>query len=616
MTSERELYGCSPIDEQGYSPLSERYSDPRVQQDGIDPADIEDVRERTKYVIQQAIYDEQHVLAQSPPNAGKTTSVFDIAVQTDKPLTYLAKRIDLYEQAISLCESRNIEYELVPSPHRDCPAFDKDSSTCDPLAVKLYNLGISAAEIHTSPELPCSPDCGYMETWDGFDPEATDIVIGHYTHAYTQSVIEDRVVIVDEFPGNAFEREFTDHEQEITNFLQNADGLPFEDFFDPIEQRDRQFDQAHEWFLDNGVTADPETIKDLEDGERYHTLTPFLVYSMLMAVDHGNGFELPTLNFLDPDHENYPDDIDRNRAVAIDRERAELFVLTQPDLTDARAVVGLDGTPTPKLWELATGVDLDHEQVLPNADARNKYLREAFGITIKQANDNLKSYHYGNVTLNRDVGLLYGVEVVEKEFPSVITAENARKQYERSEATEHIDEMTNFANVLSSNDFSQKVVGVIQGCPHPGDHVLKRWGAYLGHTIEADGEGIDRTYGEFGDAVYEHFVHNQVLQAVLRFGRNTSVGDATVYVNTAALPDWVEVGEKVEPTLFNTENKRAVADFLRERGSKGATKREIADSVNITKRTVETYLSDWTDNAIVITDYGTGRDPNRYIWNG
>lgn len=616
MNSERDLYGCSPIDKQGYSPLSGRYIDPRVQDNEIDSTDIEAVRQRTESVIQQALQDERNVLLQSPPNGGKTTSVFDIAVQTDKPLTYLAKRIDLYEQAISLCESRNIEYELVPSPHRDCPAFDKDSSTYDPLAVKLYNLGISAAEIHTSPELPCSPDCGYMETWDGFDPEATDIVIGHYTHAYTQSVIEDRVVIVDEFPGDAFEQEFTDHEQEITNFLQNADGLPFEDFFDPIEYRDRLFDQAHEWFLDNGVTANSETIKDLEDGERYHALTPFLAYSMLMAVDHGNGFELPTLNFLDPDHGDYPDDLDLNRAVAVDRERAELFVLTQPDLTDARAVVGLDGTPTPKLWELATGIDFDHQRVLPDADARNQYLREAFGITIKQANNSLKAYHYGDVTLDRDAGLLYGVEVVEKECPSVITTENAREQYERSEATEHIDETTNFANVLSSNDFSQKVVGVILGCPHPGDHVLKRWGAYLGHTIEADGEGTDRQYGEFGDKVYEHFVHKQVLQAVLRFGRDTSVGDATVYVNTVALPDWVEVDEKVDPTLFNTENRRAVADFLRERGSKGATKREIADNVGITRRTAGTYLRNWADNAIVTTDHGTGQDPNQYIWNG
>jgi len=542
--------------------------------------------------------------------------VFDIAIQTDKPLTYLAKRIDLYEQAIDLCESRDIEHELVPSPYRDCPAFDEDSSTYDPLAVQLYTLGISAADIHTSPELPCSPDCAYMQAWDDFEPDATDVIIGHYTHAYIRSIIEDRVVIVDEFPGDAFEQEFTEHEQAITNFLQNADGLPFSDFFDPIEHRDILFDQAHGWFVDNGVTANPEIVADLEDGERYHTLTPFLVYSMLMAVDHGNGFELPTLNLLDPDHRHYPNDIDLNRAVAIDRERAELFVLTQPDLTDARAVVGLDGTPTPKLWELATGVDFDHEQVLPDADARNKFLLDAFEVTVKQANNSLKPYHYGDITLDRDVGLLYSVEVAEKECPAVITTQNARKQYERSEATTHIDGMTNFANVLSSNDFSQKTVGVIQGCPHPGDHILKRWGAYFGHTIEADGKGTNRAYGEFGDAVYEHFVHNQVLQAVLRFGRDTSVGNATVYVNTAALPNWVEVDEKVEPTLFSTENKRAVADFLRGRGSRGATKQKIADNVDITKRTVGTYVSDWADNGILTTDRGTGRDPNRYIWDG
>ena len=612
---EGDLYGCSPIDKQSYSSLSERNGDPRVRQGGIDPVDIENVRERTKSVIQQAVQDERRVLVQSPPNSGKTTSTFDVFIQTDKPLTYLAKRIDLYEQAIDLCENRGIDYILVPSPNRICPVFDEDNSAYDPLAVQLYRLGISAADIHTSPKLPCSPSCEYMQAWDDFDPEATDVIIGHYKHGYIQSIIEDRIVIIDEFPGDAFEKEFTQHEQEITNFLQSTDGLPFDDFFDPIEHRDRLFDQSHGWFLENGVTADSETVVDLKDGERYHTLTPFLVYSMLMAVDHDNGFELPTLNFLDPGDKNYPDDLDLNRAVAIDRERAELFVLTQPDLTDACAVVGLDGTPTPKLWELATGVDFDHEQVLPDAAARNKYLRQAFEIKIKQANDSLKSYHYGDISLDRDIGLLYGVEVAEKECASVITTENARKQYKRSKATTYIDEMTNFANVLSSNDFSQKVVGVILGCPHPGDQVLKRWGAYAGHTIEADGKGIDRAYGKFGNEIYEHFVHNQVLQAVLRFGRDTSVGDATVYVSTAALPDWVGINENVEPTLFNTENKRAVADFLRGRGNRGATKQEIADNVDVTKRSVGTYLRDWADNAILTTDRGTGRDPNRYIWD-
>jgi hypothetical protein len=267
------------------------------------------------------------------------------------------------------------------------------------------------------------------------------------------------------------------------------------------------------------------------------------------------------------------------------------------------------------LWELSTGVDFDYQQVLSDAAARNKYLREAFGITIKQANDTLKAYHYGDITSDRDIGLLYGVEVAEGESSSVITTENAREQYEHSEAMEHVDSITNFANVLSSNEFNHKSVGVVQGCPHPGDQIIKRWGAYLGKTIRADGKGVNREYGELGNTVYKHFVHKQVLQAVLRFGRDTSVNKAIVYVNTAALPDWVEVDNRAIQNIFNTGNKRAVADFLQTCGSGGATKQEIADGVDVSVRTVERHLVDLQRTSRVEIVDNPGPKKSSFVWS-
>lgn len=622
MGLESQRYRRSSIDKQEYKPLCELYEDPRItlsdgDDDQFDPGDIEDVRNRTANVIEQAVRDEHTVLVESPPNSGKTTSTFSVVSQADQPITYLTKRHDLYEQAVDLCTTHQLDYAEVPRPHNLCPAFDSEDSAYDPVAVDLYNLGVSAADIHTSLDLTCGPDCDYIDAWGDFDPEAVDVIIGHYKHAYIDSVVEDRVVVVDEFPGDAFEEAFHSHEQGISNFLQNTDELPFDDYFDPIEHRDKQFEEVVNWFAENGVMADAETITDLDNGERYHTLAPFLVYSLLMAVDHGNGFALPWFNITDIDYGDFPEleGLELERSVVIDRERSALFVLTQPDLTDTRAVIGLDGTPTPELWEKTTGVDFDHEQVLPDADAKNTYLREAFGLTIKQVNDSLKPYHSGEITVERDTGILNGVEVVESERPSLITTTNARGQYEQAGVLTCVDETKTYANVLSSNDFSQKTVGVVQGCPHPGDEVLKRWSAYFGSTVEAEGEGTDRTYGDFGDEIYEHFVHRQVLQAVLRFGRDDAVTDTNVYVNTAALPNWVDTEPGFNPKLFSTENRRAIADFLRSCGDTGATKQEIADNVGVSVRTVERSIGKFQSAGLVEVVDNPGPKKNGFIWS-
>jgi hypothetical protein len=118
-----------------------------------------------------------------------------------------------------------------------------------------------------------------------------------------------------------------------------------------------------------------------------------------------------------------------------------------------------------------------------------------------------------------------------------------------------------------------------------------------------------------GNTVYKHFVHKQVLQAVLRFGRDTSVNKAIVYVNTAALPDWVEVDNRAIQNIFNTGNKRAVADFLQTCGSGGATKQEIADGVDVSVRTVERHLVDLQRTSRVEIVDNPGPKKSSFVWS-
>jgi len=61
-------------------------------------------------------------------------------------------------------------------------------------------------------------------------------------------------------------------------------------------------------------------------------------------------------------------------------------------------------------------------------------------------------------------------------------------------------------------------------------------------------------------------VHNQVVQAVLRFGRDESVhenGGATVYISTYALPSWFDVTNELEVSTIG-EKEEAIIEQLYE----------------------------------------------------
>jgi len=99
----------------------------------------------------------------------------------------------------------------------------------------------------------------------------------------------------------------------------------------------------------------------------------------------------------------------------------------------------------------------------------------------------------------------------------------------------------------SSNDFETESLGVVAGMPHPGDDLVRLWAGLCGEPVEitrSDDVDVEKSFGDLGDKIYQYFAHDQVVQAVLRFGRDETVfenGGATVYISTYALPDWFEI---------------------------------------------------------------------------
>ena len=100
------------------------------------------VRAHTEELIQDSCDADRPVLIEAPPNSGKTTSAIKLARQAEKSVTYLAGRIDLYEQAEEWCEDQDdIRYERIPSPHRTCDTFKGNTEVSPSVVERLYAKG-------------------------------------------------------------------------------------------------------------------------------------------------------------------------------------------------------------------------------------------------------------------------------------------------------------------------------------------------------------------------------------------------------------------------------------------------------------------------------------------
>lgn len=99
--------------------------------DSTDAGDLSAVRDHTRELIESASDVDGPVLIEAPPNSGKTTNAIRLAREAEKPVTYLARRIDLYEQAEQKAEEYDdLRYERIPALQRDCETFlgDNDGS--------------------------------------------------------------------------------------------------------------------------------------------------------------------------------------------------------------------------------------------------------------------------------------------------------------------------------------------------------------------------------------------------------------------------------------------------------------------------------------------------------
>jgi DNA-binding HxlR family transcriptional regulator len=155
---------------------------------------------------------------------------------------------------------------------------------------------------------------------------------------------------------------------------------------------------------------------------------------------------------------------------------------------------------------------------------------------------------------------------------------------------------------------------VIIGSPHPGPNELRLLAGLNGDAFETevieesrDGHHYSRREPTEEAKPYLHHVReHSVAQAVLRFGRQDG---ATVFVHTAALPQWMQSLCDEALIRLRSEGEQSVIQVLSE--LEEATTTEIADKTDFTADTARKHLKNLESDGIVIQE----GDSHRITWS-
>ncbi|TKX68840.1 hypothetical protein [Halorubrum sp. SP9] len=567
---------------------------------------LDKVRDKTESLVRKAADSDDPVLIESPPASGKTWNAVQLAANTEHKVTYLAGRVDLYEQAKTIArEDASLTVETIPSPHRDCPTFQGENDGDTDRVHQLYQKGIRARDIHFEGwdrvYTPCqTPDqkCPYIAGLDrlrtdtgyeDMDINDVDLLVGNHQHAYRESYLEDRVVIFDEFNPDPFVQRYPSEDttsqvrdapsEVISEFLETVENFPFDDLTDIIEARgadDPSVKEAIEWFeqYDANASAGKEIMApSTRQYDASHTSAPLLTLGLLIAERIGPGIELADDNEV---WENTG--VDTGTRCLRDRNTNQMLVLSPPPLDTASQVIGMDALPTKKLWETVFNTEFELKQVLERKEL-DRYLREGLGFQLIQLADGMNHYSGGSIS-QKDDARFYAVRLIEDEKFPIITRKKALERYrnqawfkrcvkprnridaEISLSKEKTHAGQHYATVLSSNVFQAENLGVVSGSPYPNDDIIRRWAGLCGESTQAiRTNGTLDGFEGFGEQVYRHFTHHQVFQAILRFGRDLppdKEGDVRVYINTQATPRWLTSINDLDVKKRKSDPKRVL----------------------------------------------------------
>ena len=511
--------------------------------------------------------------------------------------------------------------------------------------------------------LPCCEDgdCPAVTQWDGLPRDddghpTVDVIHATNQFAYVPSLRQGTNVILDEQPDFT-----TDLGQEriqgmITAYLRAIDApVRTWEAFVSLARFDHgggRSDAGKEQdAVDDALGTDPGRDWYVTDPDA-HALAPDLARALWNALrwgdDDANGRRSGGVL-----HEPPRLDADAGDgyagvwlSVVVDDTNTVQTVRSAPDLSQARAVVGLDAHPSMPRWELNTGGNLDMTRdAILDPTERALWRRYERGLTVVQVGDATRprSGDTAREWMN-DERVRTVLDRLRDHYGGDLATAISPVQVERA-VREILDDVAegdtvdedstmHYGEEKSRNDFADERVGYLYGCMDPGDGMVldalaelnleatpprlseedvDKPGGHLCPTCggdgcrECNGTGRKREKGRTFDgpdadtarALLASVRENHVAQAAGRYARNPDDPEsrAVVYVHTDALPPGFADLQVPGVEWLATDTQRAIVDALAERPT--ATTRELADAVDCSKEHVRQTLARLRERGLI-----------------
>lgn len=472
-------------------------------------------------------------------------------------------------------------------------------------------------------------DCNYTESWEDFNGSA-QVLIGHYSHLNLDSamalrspdgyIIEERTVIVDEFPGEAFETTMSYEElsKNIRTWLgtfteQKPTGDVYEalDNVSPLDKLRRAstvedlYDIYVPWEL---VSPQQDTEDDVPGPiesaveEGYHPDTPVIAYMLSKSERMSNDWRSAQTS---------------RKSLAMSPDGTTHFI-NPPQFASARQLVGLDATANKHMWRVATGMrELPVVETMNRAQKRS-YYQDALDLDIMQLSQSMRPFASvdkpdNDVFREDDVGAVvdYLKHISGNSEAGVISSLAGFDQMEKH-GIDVSDLVTNhYGNFKGDNSMRNINYGALIGALHPGDYPIYKWAALAGECAERDeapdGDRSDwevNYQNDVADSVMNTIIDGEVKQALMRFSRNDETGVVLIYTNR--IPDEVP---RREADLRRFVQSRV--DVLEALDSGARSFDQVNTAVNWSRRTVRRAVDELEDLGLVEGDNEDLRSTNR-----
>ena len=275
-------------------------------------------------------------------------------------------------------------------------------------------------------------------------------------------------------------------------------------------------------------------------------MAPAIVYTILFGEDLGNDWERAELPLADSEYERIDDMLFSNAIGLLDKTRNTVHIHRAPNLSYTRSVIALDGTPLLMQWNDCLQLSFNHHQVFSD-EQRRAYFWGTQGLRLRRLSENDRPYSSGkHVTSTWDAAKIEGITREHGRKPALISSKKAiRGKYkdygivtfeddEFKPGKSDVSQMMWRGNLRGTNEFATERLGYVSGSAHYGDAYVEFWAALGGSPTTASDyrnlPGNSRTYSGYGSTIATHMKESQLVQDVLRFGRDGN--GATVYIDT------------------------------------------------------------------------------------